>query len=375
MSTSLNTWVEINQKDFTHNIHQLKMVIGPGILFSPVIKSNAYGHDLLQIAQLCEVNTNVDWIGVVSLSEAVCLRKNYITKPILVLSIWDEDITYALLYNIDVVICDYFYAHHINSIARTLHKKAYVHIKIDTGLSRLGILAEHAQKVIEKIAQLSHIIIRGIFTHFSDSEQHDNSFAHKQIHIFNKLLESIKTISIPYKHISCSAAVLTIPHAHFNFCRAGISIYGLWPSHETKQKTKKMYPQFELKPILQWKTRIIQIKIIPKNQYVGYDRTYKTDQRTKIGILPIGYYDGYDRKLSNCAKVYLKGKLAPIIGRVAMNLTIIDLTDIPNPQLHEEVTLLGPFRELTATDIAHKIGTINYEVVTRIHPAIPRLLV
>jgi alanine racemase len=373
---SYASWVEIDAKAFEHNIKSYKSIT-PHAEFAPVIKSNAYGHGIELIAQLCENLAEVALICVVSLSEAVYLRTQKITKPILVLSIVDQDLEQAVLFDISIVIFSYNIAHKLSEVAQKYNKRASVHIKIDTGLSRLGIVVDQALSVIQDISKLPGIHLQGIFSHFADSESSDQSFTQYQLSRFNALNNKLKShdIHIPLQHITCSAAITAQKNYQGTIVRAGIGIYGLWPSHENKQLTRTYYPTFNLQPVLTWKTKIIQIKDIPSGSYVGYSRTFQVHQTARIAILPIGYYDGYDRQLSNRGHVLINNKLAPIIGRIAMNMTIVDITSIPD--VHEDtiVTLLGDQSGITAEDIARSCDTINYEIVARINPLLPRILV
>ena len=368
------TWVEIDAAAFEHNLQQYRS-IAPHAEFAPVIKSNAYGHGMELIAQLCEKSSAVDRMCVVALSEAVTLRAIKITKPIMVLSILDADLEYAALHDIAVVVYDLDTAHALNAIGKKHHKKISVHVKIDTGLSRLGILAEHAIAFIQSIHAMPFIHLQGIFTHFAESEKEDQTFTYHQIQRFTDLLASLENngIQIPLKHSSCSAAITGNDASHYTLVRAGIGIYGLWPSQENKIMTQLVHPAFALKPVLTWKTRIIQLKNIPTGSTIGYDRTHQVTRNTTIAVLPVGYWDGYDRGLSNTGTVLVRGTLAPVIGRVAMNLMMIDVTDISGITFGDVVTLLGNHTSISADDVARNAATINYEIVTRINPLLPRV--
>jgi len=368
------TWIEIDRAAFEHNIMSYKSIVKPALL-APVIKSNAYGHGIAPIAKICDQHESVDLICVVSLSEALLLRSQGIKKPILVLSIVDGDLDEAIAYDIDLVVYDLAMALELNHIGSMLNKKAQVHVKVDTGLSRLGLLQGEAITFIETLHHLPFINIRGMFTHFASSESTDQTYTNQQLENFNFVIQQIeaKGIVIPLKHTSCSAAITANLGSHFTMVRAGIGMYGLWSSDENKQVTKENYPQFSLRSVLTWKTRVIHIKEIPADSYVGYDLTYQADKATRIATLPVGYWDGYDRGLSNKGKVLINNHLVPIVGRVAMNLTMIDVTGL-DVAVGNEVTLLGNHAGVTADDMARHCGTINYEVVTRINPLLPRII-
>jgi alanine racemase len=369
-----SSWVEISKQAIIHNVNQYKQIVGDAVCLAPVIKSNAYGHGIELVAKILQEHDAVDYLCVVALSEALQLRAIGITKPILVLSIIDADIAQAVMQNITIVCYDQQLIQELNSAAIQLQKKARVHIKIDTGLSRAGLLHGHAVTIITQWVTLPGITIEGIFSHFANAENADPRFTQEQIKRFNKIIHELEqhNIRIPFKHISCSAAITGHFNSHFNFARLGIGTYGLWPSSANKQITEKLYPWFSLKPALTWKTRIIQLKKIPASSFVGYDLTYQTKRETVIALLPVGYWDGYDRGFSNNGFVLVNETLAPIIGRIAMNLMMIDVTDITNCAVGTVITLLGNHSGITVDDLAASIGTINYEIVTRINPLLQR---
>jgi len=368
-----NSWVEIDTQALQHNLASYKNIIKPALL-APVIKSNAYGHGISLVASICEQTAAVDMLCVVNVSEALYLRSMGIKKPLLVLSILRDDVQAAILQDIQLVVVDLATAITLNDLGKKLGKKVEIHIKIDTGLSRLGFLSCDAFETITLIHKLQFIIIKGIFTHFADSENIDQTFTNQQIARFNTLIEALEDhgISIPLRHTSCSAAITANIQSHFTLSRVGIGIYGLWPSHENKKLTHSYYPSFSLKPALTWKTAIMQLKEIPVGSSIGYDCTHTVDRASMIAVLPIGYWDGYDRGFSNTGQVMIKNKLAPVVGRVAMNLTMIDVTDL-DACVGDEVILLGNAPGVSAEDLAMRCQTINYEIVTRINPLLPRI--
>lgn len=368
------TWLEIDKQAFEHNVAQYKKIVCPSLL-AIVIKSNAYGHGMHQIAALAEENNIIDYLCTVSLSEAISLRQHTIQKPILVLSILDDALEQAFIHAIDIVVYSLQQALELEKIGIYLQKKINVHIKIDTGLSRLGVLHNVAVDFVKQLNTLSHINLRGIFTHFAQSEKTDQTFTDLQIKRFNQIIEKLEKdkIYIPLKHSSCSAAITANIKSHFTLARAGIGIYGLWPSFENKRVTQKNNSTFSLKPVLTWKTKIIQIKEIPAGSSIGYNRTYITKKNSRIATLPIGYWDGYDRKLSNKGFVYINDQRALIVGRIAMNLTMVDVTHI-NACVGDEVILVGKHAGINANDLAAMTKTINYEFITRINPLLPRVI-
>jgi alanine racemase len=369
---TVSSWVEIDKNALEHNLESYKKIISPAFL-APVIKSNAYGHGIGTIAKILDSHKDVDYICVVALQEALFLRSIGIQKPLLVLSIIDGDLEEAVDNAIDLVAYDIFTVKELNAIARIKNKKASVHIKIDTGLSRLGLGYTQALQLVKDTHELSHISIQGIFTHLAESESDDQTFTNQQREVYSAFVKQVETLGIfiPLKHIACSAAATINMSNNDTMVRLGIGMYGLWPSEENKSLTQKLYPNFYLKPVLSWKTRIIQIKEIPAGSSVGYDRTHCVSGPTKIAIIPVGYWDGYDRRLSNKGIVLINNQEAPIIGRIAMNLSIVDITGLSVSKDHE-VILLGNYPNVSADDLAKKCNTINYEIVTRINPLLPR---
>lgn len=370
------TWVEINKQALEHNLAQYKNIVRPA-LFAPVVKSNAYGHGIEIVARICDEHHAVNRICVVSLREALQLRTAGITKPILVLSIIDAPLELIAEHDIIVTIYDFATAHALNEVGQKYSKKIPVHVKIDTGLSRLGMLPNESAELINYAHQLSHIFVEGIFTHFANSESDDASFVQYQLAQLDHVIEQLrnKNITIPLIHTSCSAAITAHARSHYTMARAGIGVYGLAPSQENAIITPQAHPGFNLKPVLTWKTTIIHRKEIPAGSYIGYDLTYRTHESAIIATLPVGYWDGYDRKFSNNSYVSLHGNLAPVVGRIAMNLMMVDVTHISGCAVGDEVTLLGNVPGVRADDLAQRCGTINYEMVTRINPLLPRIVV
>ncbi len=374
-----HSWIEISKSALLHNISQYKQLLAPQTLLAPVIKSNAYGHGILEVGSILDESPMVDYLCVVSLSEAILLRSHGITKPLLVLSFLDADLNQIALQDIDVTIYDITIAQMLNSIGQKHNTCIAVHIKIDTGLSRLGVRYEDAYDFILTCARLSHLEVRGVFSHFAASERSDLSFSYTQLARLQDVIEKLETtdkLFIPHKHCAASAALTALPESHLTFARLGISTYGLWSSAEIKVRTELMHPGFSLQPVATWKTRVIARKTIPAGSFVGYDCTYQTATATEIAVLPIGYFDGYDRKLSNQSCVKINDQLFPIRGRIAMNLCMVDVTAAHHSiEVGDEVVLLGNDHLITAETLAEQSATINYEFIARINPALKRIIV
>ncbi len=376
MIVNPSSWLEISKSAFEHNVQQYKKIIGQRAL-AVVIKANAYGHGLSEIAQLCERINAVDWLCTVNLSEALTIRAHNSRNPILVLGFIDADLFNAINQNIAFVISDYQNAQYLNDFCKKHVCRFNVHIKIDTGLSRFGVMPENTLSFIQQLKTLSHLSIQGICTHLAESQKLDQTYTDKQLSAFNHVLAQLEQakIIIPLKHAANSAATTSPDFSAYNFFRVGIGAYGYWPSESNKERTQKLYPSFTLKPVLTWKTRIIQVKkILPKTD-VGYDRTYKTTKLTTVAFIPVGYYGGYDPLLSNNAHVRINEKSAPIIGRIAMNLMTIDITNISSTKIGDEVLVLGNYEDINGYCLAAKTGINNVRyLTTRINPNLKRII-
>ncbi len=368
--------LEINTRALDHNIAAYKQIIGSAQL-GLVVKGNAYGHGLDEIIALTKKNELISWYCSAHLSEALRIRALGSNKPILALQTTSANVADALRQQIDIVAYDEDQLAYINNIAQSNGHIARIHLKIDTGLSRFGFLPDAAYTIIEKLQHSPHIKLNGILTHFADAETQDQSFTDWQMAQFNQLTTKLNTknIHIPYIHAFASSPALTRNLGATNLVRVGAGIYGLWPSQMIKECAQKKH-NIDLVSILSWKTRIMSTRSIEPNQYIGYGRTFKTTKRTRIGLLPIGYADGYHRRLSNVGKVLIEGKLAPVIGKTAMNCITIDITDVPEAHIHSVVTLLGNHPGITAYDLAQQIESFNpREIVTRLATHIPRKIV
>jgi alanine racemase len=365
------SFVEISKSAILHNFLQYKKIIGKSVEIMPIVKSNAYGHGMVEVAKIIE--PKIKWLGVASLGEALELRKNNIRKKIFVLSYTSDGfLKEGIRQNIDLPVYDLACAKLISNEARKQkNKQARVHIKIDTGTSRVGVLTKDALNFIKKVRRLPNLEIVGIYSHFAASEE-NQKYTKFQLDNFNHVLKQLKVegINIPYQHFACSAAALVEPKAHFNLIRLGLGLYGLLPSEQAKKITLKKYPWLKLKPALTWKTKVIQVKDISAGTKVGYGCSYTAKRRMKIAVLASGYWEGYDRHLSNKGIVIIKNRKCPVIGRICMNLTMVDVNQVQGVKAGDEATLLGD--QITAESLAEKIGTINYEVVTRINPVLER---
>ncbi len=356
------TYLEIGTGAFNHNAAYYKNKIGHHNNLAVVIKGNGYGHGLHQIATLCEQNENVDWICVAQLSEALALQN--ITKPILVLSYSDVSPEYAVNRNIHFMVDYLEYAHNLNEIGKKHSYQFNVHVKIDTGLSRMGVLPNEALDFIQQLQTLDYIRIAGIYSHFSASDINPEFTAY-QLEQYNNTLQMLHDHHIfpQHLHMGNSASTSTVEYPqHFNFFRVGIGVYGL--GHDRNH----------LQPVMTWKTTIVNIKTIPTGSSIGYTGSFIAQRPTRIALLAVGYYDGYKFLFSNKTSVSINGAYAPVIGRVAMNMTIIDVTDI-QANRGDEVILLGADEQINAHNLALIAEIKNVrEIITGINPMIARII-
>jgi alanine racemase len=375
----MKTWVEINKNNLLHNLKQFRKLVGDDVKIMAVVKANAYGHGLIEVAST--ISDKVDWFGVDSLAEALKLREIGIKKPILILGYTElADLREAVKNNISLTVYNKETIKKLGKIPiQNPNLNPKIHIKVETGTSRQGVLEKDIQDFMETIKKFPSIQIEGLSTHFANIEDTtDSSFAMKQLATFSRVASTLEKngVLVPPKHTACSAATILFPETRFEMVRLGISMYGLWSSKETKAVAKNKNLELDLKPALTWKTIVAQIKNLPADTSVGYGLTERVSRDSKIAVLPIGYWDGYDRKLSSVGNVLIHGKRCKVLGRVCMNMIVVDATDLEKIELEDEVVLLGRQGkdEITAEEIAQKIGTINYEVVTRINPLISRLI-
>lgn len=358
----MNRWLEIDLSAIKNNIAIIKKNISwPKVKLMPVVKANAYGHGLLEIAKICQ-KEKVDYLAVATFDEAMILRRNNIKLPILIIGFIDKDqIEEAIKNNITLSIYDLKEAEAIKKACRKLRKKAKIHLKLDTGMHRLGFLPKDFVPAYKKLLRDECFEIEYIYSHFADVTNSD--YRNFQLQVLNDTLAKIRKENLPVPKIHfCRSDALTDKTTYFDMIRPGLAIYGL-------SKIKG------LKPALTFKTKIAQIKNIKKGDCVGYSLTFRAPKDMRIATIAVGYADGYGRNLSNRGEVLIKGVRCPVIGRVCMNLTIINISKLSEPQIGDEVVLIGKSgkEEMSAFEVAKKIDTIPYEIVSRIPAEIPRI--
>lgn len=364
-------YAAINLDAICHNVRAMKNNIKKDTMLCGVIKADGYGHGAVPIARAIE--TMVWGYSVATIDEAINLREHQLEKPILVLGYTPvcrmED---AVRYNIRSTIFQYEKAVNLSKQAVLQGKTARLHIKIDTGMSRIGVPADYeAIKLIKEIKQLPGVEIEGIFTHMATADSADKSAAKEQIRKFKWLIGVLEKegINIPIKHCSNSAGIIDLEEANIDMVRAGISLYGLYPSEDVDKSRVALQPALELK------SHVIYIKTVPAGTAVGYGGTFITDKPTKIATIPVGYGDGYPRPLSNKGYVIIRDKKVPIIGRVCMDQFMVDVTGIDNVEEDDEVILVGRSEHevISVEELAALAGTFNYEFVCDLGKRIPRV--
>lgn len=368
-------WVEIDTHALTYNLQQVRALIGPKPEIMAVVKADGYGHDAVVVGQLA-LKAGAKWLAVSMLNEALVLRNNGLTCPILILG-WTpkEDYQTCLAQDICLSLFAWEEALVLSQMAQMMQKKAKIHIKVDTGMSRLGIMPnQDGLELVKKILDLPGIEVEGIFSHLSKADEADKTFAHQQLSIFGRfihMLEESTDYVVPYKHIANSAAIIDLPKSHYDLVRPGIMLYGSLPSSMLKNQS------VSLKPALTWKAKIARVQELPPETLVGYGGTYRASSTIKVATIPVGYADGYNRLLSNRGFVLCQGKALPVVGRICMDQFMVDATDLPQVKAGDIVTLLGSDGGLTlsAEDMANLLGTIAYEVYTRIAHRVPRVFV
>lgn len=360
------TWAEINLSNLEHNFYQVKKLLSPATKVMITVKADAYGHGLIPVSKKLE-SLGVDYLGVASIDEGIKLRKADVRVPILVMGlVLKKDIAPLFRYNLAATVCDLALAAALNKKARANRKSGLVHIKVDTGMGRIGVLHQDALELVRRIHKLKFLRIEGLFTHFAFADL-DKDFTAHQIDLFNRLLARLKKegIDIPLAHAANSMGVIDFKNSHFNMVRPGLVIYGLYPKENLNIK---------LKPVLSLKTRVIFTKKLPGGCGVSYAHAYVTKKQTRIVTLPIGYGDGYPRLLSNEAPVLIRGGRFKVCGRICMDQMMVDVGDLP-VKVGDEVVLIGSQgkNKISAEELAKLSRTIPYEIVCGLGSRIPRV--
>jgi alanine racemase len=365
--TGRPTWAEIHLDHLTHNFHCVKVQVGPEVKMLAAVKADAYGHDAVIVARHLE-KLGCDWFGVALPEEGVTLRQAGVTRPILCLGGFYNDQAGSLLeYKLTPEVYDDGALEKLNAAARARDLAAPYHLKVDTGMGRLGVPLDELESFLSRLNRYQHVRMDGLLTHLaSANEPSKDEFTRLQIERFERAVDMVTAAGHQpsYFHLANSAALYRHPRTWKNMVRPGGALYGL-------------YSAPELKPVLSLHTRIILLKTVPAGSPLGYGGTVVTTRPSRIATLPIGYQDGYCRAFSNTARAIIRGRYAPVVGRVSMDLTLIDVTDVPEAAVGDEVVLMGERAGLsiTAMELARKARTISYEITCGISRRVPRVVV
>ncbi len=367
------TWAEISLDALRHNIKAFREILHNSMKFMVVVKADGYGHGAIEISKEA-IRSGVDYLAVAFLDEALELRHAGITAPILILGYTPpEGVPLAIEHHITMTV---FSEDVLTAIEKRTHQDQTVtiHIKIDTGMGRLGIhYTEDVVGFINRAMRLSRVVVEGLYTHYASADELDKSYTHMQYHRFNHIIKKYKEIGISFPLLHCgnSAAAIDIPELSYNMVRVGISLYGLYASDEVNQK------KIVLQPVMAFKTSFVMIKRLPPHSGVSYGSIYHTKTEEQIGTLPVGYADGYSRSLSNQVEVLFRGQRVPIVGRICMDQCMINITGYEQVKMSEEVVLFGQQGDqmISVDELAKKLGTINYELTSIISRRVPRVYV
>lgn len=365
------THVEVDLNRLTANYRAIQTAVFPAKVMA-VIKANAYGHGMIDVARHME-QLGAPYLGVAILEEGVRLRQAGITAPILVLGgILGDQIPLFLAHELALTAVSIDRLHEINKIAGEMGTRATVHLKIDTGMGRLGIRYQNANQLLEAALQCQHCQIEGIYSHFATADEADLTFAHEQLRRFNAVLDFYAQRGLPRPplcHISNSGAILQMANGHLDMVRAGILLYGVYPANEVART-------ITVQPALTWKTKVVYFKVALPQQPISYGSTWQSDHLVRVVTLPVGYGDGYFRAMSNHADVIIRGQRHPVVGRIAMDQMMINI-EWQTAYNNDEAILIGASDgvSITVEELAEWANTIPYEILTNINTRVPRLYV
>lgn len=375
MKTYSRVYAQIDLDAIIHNMEQMRRNIGRDTKIMGVIKADGYGHGAVPIGRELE-RLDITWgYATATVEEAEILRRNGLVKPILVLGAsFPEQYPSFANQEIRATVYSMQQARQMEVFAEEEGKQIIVHIKIDTGMSRLGFqVTEQAADEIAQISRMPHIVLEGMFTHFATADERDKTMTEEQIALFCSMREMLqkRSVSVPIVHCSNSAAIIDMPKANMDIVRAGISLYGMWPSDEVKKEN------VNLMPVLSLKSKIVFVKELEAGRTISYGATYKTDKKQRIATIPVGYADGYPRSLSGKGYVLIHGMRAPVCGRICMDQFMVDITHIPEAVEGDEVVLVGASggESISVEELSDLCGRFNYEFACDLGKRIPRVYV
>ncbi len=363
-------WVEINLDYIAQNVSQFRHLIGPMTQIMAVVKADGYGHGAVAVAETA-LKSGASSLAVAFVEEAISLRQAGIDAPILLLG-YTDPVHFSSLaeYKLTPTVFGFETALDLSRMAVEHEVTIPIHIKIDTGMGRIGLLPEEAVEVVSRINLLPGLVTEGIFTHLAAAEEKDETYTSGQLKLFNRILGRCheKRITFPQVHAANSAAAINHPSARYNLIRLGLAMYGYYPSSELEEKGLKLFPALTLR------SRVVLVKKVPPGTAISYGCTYRTTEESLIATIPIGYADGYSRLQSNRGQILIRGQRAPVVGNVCMDHLMADVSHIPGVRFNDEVVLYGRQgnEQVTIEEAAEKIGTINYELLCAVNKRVPR---
>ncbi len=366
------SYVEVDLSAIAANTRAVRARLGPAVTMIAVVKANAYGHGLVPCARVMLAN-GADRLAVSRVGEALALRAAGITAPILTLGYAaPEEAADAVAHDITLAVGDRPTAAALAVQAAAQGREARVHIKVDTGMGRFGLLPDEVVPFLDWLSTLPGVTAEGIFTHFATADNADKSFVHTQMATFQQVLAAAEAAgyALPLRHAANSSAILDLPETVLNAARPGIMLYGLYPSEHVRH-------DLPLRPALAIRSRVARVRTLPAGASIGYDRTFIAPRAIRVALIPVGYGDGYPRLLSGQGAVLINGRRAPLVGRVAMDQFVVDISEVGPVAQDDEVVLLGRQGAdmISAEELARMAGTINYHIVTALLPRLPRVYV
>jgi len=364
-------WVEINKEKAIHNFNEVRRAVGVNRKICAVVKADSYGMGSIALSKMY-LEHGVDMFAVAVIGEALELIQEIKEKDILVLGYTNEEyFDEAINNNITLTIYNYEHAATLNKVAKNLNKVANVHIKVETGMNRLGFLpTEENADIVLEISKMDNINIQGAYSHFARADEKDKTAAHKQAKRYTDFIDMLskRNVTIPIKHIANSAAIIDLPEYYFDMVRPGIILSGYYPSDEVNMN------EYIFKPCVTLKARVANVKIIEAGEGIGYGHLYNTTGKTVVGTIPLGYADGYSRLFSNNGYIVVNGVKCPILGKVCMDQFMVNLTDVKDPKIGDEAIIYGDGTDgaMTFDDAANTRNTISYEVLTNLSKRLPR---
>ncbi len=377
----LTSWIEVSRGALLHNINLFRTLLTPGTALMAVVKANGYGHGLEQVAGVC-ASAGVEMLGVHTAAEVVALRRAGVALPVMVMGyLTPAQVVEVVDPDVHVLVSSTEVLEAVAAHGRRLGVSLPIHVKVDTGTHRQGVEPAEAC-ALASAARGAGLTVAGVATHFANIEDTtDHTYARLQLARFREAVAAVEGCvgRVRWAHAACSAAALLFREADFNMVRVGISLYGHWPSKETYLSWLLAHGRdgVKLEPALAWRARAGQVKSVAAGAPIGYGLTYRPTRASRIAVLPVGYAEGYPRALSNRGRVLIRGRTARVVGRVCMNIVMVDVTDIPAVAGGDVATLIGRDAEerVTAEELGENAGTINYEILARLSPALPRILV